>query len=97
MKDATVVTKKASARKRRKLLRFVYHLLQHTAICVPFNGGKPSEPTKKCPFSLMLGSDVQFTVLLPGSHRPRLALNFPGTSFACTGKPTVFVKAFIAN
>ena len=38
--------KKASACKRRKHSAIVYHLLQHTSICVPFNGGKPSVPNR---------------------------------------------------
>lgn len=41
-------------------------------------------------FSLKLRSDLPCTVLLPGSHHPRLSEQFPYTF-------TVFVKAVIAN
>lgn len=54
------------------------HLLQHTNICAPDNGGKPSDAY--LPVRSARSSEVIFEnpVLLPGSHRPWLADNFHG-------------------
>jgi len=34
-------------------------ILRHTSICVPYNGGKPSQPTCRPIFGALLGSDFR--------------------------------------
>ena len=67
----------------------VNHLLLHTNICVPINGGKPSALTWEIPLvlQLQLGSDIQI-------YSTCFGLSPSPNRFAFEIYPTVFVKVF---
>lgn len=64
---APAAIKKPSSHNRTKATS-LYHLLRHTDICVPDNGGKPAKPTEKALFSLRLQRDVRKTDYLHRTH-----------------------------